>query len=222
MLIMLGLLVSFCSFSNVIISGTRVIYPSDAKSVTVKITNEGVSPSLVQSWIDDGDVNENPALSKAPFLITPPIIRVEPQKGQDLKLVFTGNELPNNKESVFWLNVLDIPPKESSATGNQLSLAIKSRLKLFYRPASLKQPTESDYKNIKFKIDKNTLIVKNESPYFISIVNINKNIQVDPFMVYPFSETSIISKTSISNAKELSYTIVDDYGANRVYRMKID
>jgi P pilus assembly chaperone PapD len=41
---------------------------------------------------------------------------------------------------VFWLNVLEIPPKAeaSGANTNHLQLAFRSRIKMFYRPANLK------------------------------------------------------------------------------------
>jgi len=42
---------SVSSYASVIISGTRVIYPSDQKELTVKLDNVGKSPVLVQSWI---------------------------------------------------------------------------------------------------------------------------------------------------------------------------
>jgi hypothetical protein len=41
--------------ASVVINGTRVIYPSDEREVTVKLSNEGSLPALVQAWLDDGD-----------------------------------------------------------------------------------------------------------------------------------------------------------------------
>ncbi|CAI2124777.1 putative chaperone protein EcpD [Serratia fonticola] len=38
------------SLASVVISGTRVIYPSDAREVSVKISNVGPSPVLLQAW----------------------------------------------------------------------------------------------------------------------------------------------------------------------------
>src|SRR5471030_1759277 len=104
-------LVSVSSWASIVITGTRVIYPSTEKEVTVKLNNVGVSPVLVQSWIDNGDVNAKPENISVPFILTPPINRVEQGKGQTLRINYTGTPLPVNKESVFWLNVLEIPAK---------------------------------------------------------------------------------------------------------------
>jgi|SRR5471030_2145405 len=70
-------LASVSSWASIIITGTRVIYPSAEKEVTVKLNNVGVYPVLVQSWIDNGDVNAKPENISVPFILTPPINRVE-------------------------------------------------------------------------------------------------------------------------------------------------
>ncbi|MFW2746387.1 fimbria/pilus periplasmic chaperone, partial [Acinetobacter baumannii] len=134
--------------AEIVIHGTRVIYPSDAREVTLQVSNNGSKPALVQAWIDDGNAKSTPDEANVPFIITPPISRVEPSKGQTLRITALPNasQLNQNKESVFWLNVLDIPPRPEGKkqennevlTNNFLQLAIRSRIKFFYRPVSLK------------------------------------------------------------------------------------
>ena len=111
---------------------------ADQKEITVKLNNNGTLPALVQSWIDTGSVESTPTSSKAPFLLSPPVARIDPTKGQSLRVLFTGAPLAQDKESVFWLNVLEIPPKpEAGADLNTLQMAFRSRIKLFYRPVGL-------------------------------------------------------------------------------------
>lgn len=56
--------------------------------------------------------------------------------------------LPKDRESVFYLNIFDIPTKlENKQDKNVLQLAIKSRIKLFYRPKELTTSPEEIYKN---------------------------------------------------------------------------
>ncbi len=43
---------SSSSIADIVISGTRVIYKSDQKSVNVRLENKGNNPLLVQSWLD--------------------------------------------------------------------------------------------------------------------------------------------------------------------------
>jgi len=98
--------------ASVTITGTRVIYPAGEKEITVRLQNKGVLPALVQSWIDSGDANQPLDEIRVPFVLMPPVSRIEAHGSQTLRLMFTGDNLPADKESVFWLNVLDIPPTD--------------------------------------------------------------------------------------------------------------
>lgn len=124
--------------ASVQIMGTRVIYPADEHEVTVNVLNNGSSPRLLQAWADKGDPKTAPEKADAPFLITPPMSRVEPGKAQALRLMFTGGEVPSDRESVFWLNVLEVPPRPKEGDlENYLQFAVRTRIKIFYRPKGL-------------------------------------------------------------------------------------
>ncbi|MGE8635641.1 MAG: fimbria/pilus periplasmic chaperone, partial [Achromobacter piechaudii] len=40
--------------------------------------NAGQRPILVQSWLDAGDADADPARVSVPFLLTPPVFRLDP------------------------------------------------------------------------------------------------------------------------------------------------
>jgi chaperone protein EcpD len=73
---------AFDASADIVISGTRVIYPASAKDVTVTMDNRGTRPLLVQTWLDDGRDTTNPQELKLPFIVTPPVSRVEPKKAK--------------------------------------------------------------------------------------------------------------------------------------------
>src|SRR5471030_1046090 len=163
-------LTSVSAWSSVVISGTRVIYPAGQKEVTVKLDNVGNAPVLIQSWIDNGDADAKPEKISVPFILTPPINRVEPKKGQTLRLSYTGAPLPNNKESVFWLNVLEIPAKaKTEGQDNYLQVAFRSRIKLFFRPQGLAGNPNDAVKSVTWKPDANGVVANNPTPYFVSL-----------------------------------------------------
>lgn len=127
--------------ADIVISGTRIIYPQSSKDVVVNLDNHGTKPLLVQTWLDDGRDGVNPEELKLPFIITPPVSRIDPKKGQSVRITYTGIPLPQDRESLFWFNVLEIPPKSKAADKenlNQLQLAFRTRIKFFYRPDGLK------------------------------------------------------------------------------------
>ena len=121
--------------AGVVVDGTRVVYPAAKREVTINIHNPGEKPSLVQAWLDAGDSHAKPGESKVPFVLTPPLFRLDPTKVQSLRLVYTQDPLPQDRESLFWLNVLDIPPRAAanSEQPNQLELAFKHRMKVFFQ-----------------------------------------------------------------------------------------
>ena len=90
-------LVSSSAFADIVISGTRVIYPQSAKDVTVKMENRGNKPLLVQVWLDDGRDTTNPEELKVPFIVTPPVSRVDPAKGQTVRITWLGQAMPQDR-----------------------------------------------------------------------------------------------------------------------------
>lgn len=124
--------------ASVVVTGTRVIYPGEAREKTVQLSNRDAFPNVVQAWVDIDAPDAPPDQAGAPFLVNPAVFRMAPDSGQTLRIVYTGQGLPGDRESLFHLNVLQIPPRNSShADRNQMLLMLRNRLKLFYRPAGI-------------------------------------------------------------------------------------
>lgn len=128
--------------ADMIIDTTRVIYPEAKKEVSFKVTNVSKeNPAFVQMWLDDGNAAAAPEEAITPFNLTPPVAKLKANSSQAVRLVFTGDTLPADRESVFWFNMLELPQKSSAE--NKLTFAVRTRIKVFYRPKALKgDPTE--------------------------------------------------------------------------------
>ncbi|MBE4916827.1 fimbria/pilus periplasmic chaperone, partial [Enterobacter cloacae complex sp. P4RS] len=86
------------SFSGVIIGGTRVIFDSTKKEVNLNIENPDKEPFLIQSWIDSNGMNDNlKNMPKAPFIVTPPLFRLEGRSQNLLRIIAKKNVFPNEK-----------------------------------------------------------------------------------------------------------------------------
>ena len=90
------LALSSSSIASVTISGTRIIYPGQEREVTVDLKNRNDTPALIQSWIGSGDTKIGPGEEKLPFIVTPPLTRIEPNQGQTLRIAYTGEPLPTD------------------------------------------------------------------------------------------------------------------------------
>lgn len=207
--------------ANVVITGTRIIYPAEQKSITIQLNNAGDSPALVQAWLDKGDIKSSPNSIKVPFVIAPPIARVEANAGQSLRVNFTGTEsLPKDRESIFYFNLLDIPPKPNAQSladnPNYLQFAIRSRLKFFYRPSGLSISPSEAYQKVNFIAEGSVIRVDNQTPYFITYSHIkvnNQNVKnVD--MIAPYSQQTYPFKGAVAGAK-VHWKVVNDYGGDQ-------
>lgn len=230
-------LFSFSSVASVVIGGTRVIYDANESEVTVKLSNQGVAPALIQTWIDDGNASASPSsVSPPPFTVTPPIARIDPGKGQTLRILYTGDPLPQDKESVFWLNVVEIAPKPKAEDSdvNYLQLAFRSRIKLFFRPSGLKGiPADAPAKIIwRFKEGEGRRVVEavNPTPYHVTFAALYANSGdkkasfTEGGMVNP-GETRLFPLTGddLDGRKvQLHYQAINDYGGTTEGDVDID
>lgn len=210
-------LVSISSSAGIVVNSTRVIYSADKKEVTVSLKNTGTHAALVQSWLDTGDPTAVPKNINVPFVIMPPITRIDGGKGQTLRLIYTGGTLPADRESIFWLNVLAVPPKKNDANHHLLNVAYQTRIKLFYRPTNQSINVDAAAKKLQWTTASGALNVTNPTPYYISLLNVNwisagKNISVAGEMISPYGQLRLAIKETPMMNTPLNYTIIDDLG----------
>lgn len=201
--------------ASVMLGGTRVIIGEKDRQASIPLKNTGSSPYVVQTWIDAGE-----GKNKVPLLVTPPLSRLDPGAENILRIVRISGDLPGDRESVFWLNVKEIP--EKSDQPNVLQIAVRTRIKIFYRPAGLSgKPDEARSMITLTVVDGEggkgaALRVNNPSPYNVTFTGFKINggkEQTKAGMVPPFS-TGDFALTTISTPQPLdvSYTTINDYG----------
>ncbi|EJF21781.1 YehC [Citrobacter sp. A1] len=182
--------------------------------VLVHLMNQGERSSLVQSWIDDGDTLLPPEKIQVPFLLTPPVVKVAGDSGQQLKIKKMPNSLPGNKESLFFLNVLDIPPNNPDSAGkNVLKFAMQNRIKLFYRPKGVSPVNKNTFQKLSMKRSGSIYSIKNDAANWITITEVKANnvkINNESIMLAPLSGADVALKSV--NANQYKMTIIDDHG----------
>lgn len=224
-----GVVATPMAVAGIVVDGTRVVYPAAKREVTINIHNPAESPSLVQAWLDAGDANAKPGESKVPFVLTPPLFRLDPTKAQSLRLVYTHDPLPADRESLFWLNVLDIPPRSAANPDlpNQLELAFKHRMKVFFRPAGLagsaaNAPAQLTWKLVAQDGKIVALQAINPTAYHVSLTLLAVTIagrstnakadMVDPFATRRFELPEAL--TAAGGPAAVEYSFVNDYGGD--------
>lgn len=228
-LFLIPCLVTFQASADIVISGTRIVYPQASKDVIVDLDNRGNKPLLVQTWLDDGREDVDPQELKLPFVITPPVSRIDPKKGQSVRITYMGKPLPQDRESLFWFNVLEIPPKskaKGSESLNQLQLAFRTRIKFFFRPEGLKGSPLDAADNVTWtqKTEGNNvqLIAHNASPYNVAISAVTlkttqRSFEVEHKSILPFGDIAMTIKglSSTASGNVLFETINDSGGVDK-------
>jgi chaperone protein EcpD len=220
----------FCGFSlsagaAIVIDGTRVIYPAAAREVTIRLSNKGSTPMVAQNWLDAGNAQASPADVNTPFLLVPPLARIEPSRGQTLRLMLATPPEITDRESVYYLNILEIPPKAAESEGSSLQLTLRSRIKVFFRPEKLAGKAADAPAALIWRIDRQpagaVLIAENPTAYHVSFAKValvsgKETIDLTTGMVAPKSSLSFALKKSPPQGQlKVDYSSIDDYGAQR-------
>lgn len=233
-----GVAILLCSLSvqaSVVVDATRIVYPAKEREVSLRLSNKGQQAALVQTWIDDGRVDAKPDEVDTPFIVMPPMVRIDPDKGQSLRIAFVpSTNLPKDRESVFWLNVLDVPPLASAQVGNHMQLAFRTRLKLFFRPANLPGSAAESAEKLRWNLSrsgKNTVLqVHNDGAFHVSFNSVELKLKngrvltVKSHMVAPKSSADFVFEQSPSTSDfdvGVMYEWINDFGANMRVEAKL-
>ena len=221
------------AFASVVIGSTRIIYPSQGMEKTIEFTNNDETPSVMQVWVDSGDETSSPATSDAPFILTPPMFRIDPDGRQTIRIVYTGEELPTDRESIFYFNSVQIPPSSKEQEDqNRMLILLRNRIKLFYRPKTIVGTVEQSIKQLQFSLKQVGkdwhLNVKNPSGYFVTIsqavITQQKSHSMTSDMVSPQSEANWVINDLEETPQfplKLEFNYVDDFGGIRQENIEI-
>lgn len=196
--------------AGVALGATRVIYPAGQKQVQLGVTNNDDSSTyLIQSWVENAD-----GAKDGRFVITPPLFAMQGKKENTLRIIdATNKQLPQDRESLFWINVKAIPSMDKSKLSeNTLQLAIISRIKLYYRPAKLALPPDQAAEKLYFSRSGSSLTLTNPTPYYLTVTELNAGTRVlENALVPPMGKTSV--KLPPDAGSNITYRTINDYGA---------
>ncbi|NTX79282.1 long polar fimbrial chaperone LpfB [Serratia proteamaculans] len=200
------MMISQLAQAGVVVGATRLVYDGDKKESSLSVNNPDALPYLIQSWVEQQEGGSE----KAPFILTPPLFRLDAGRQNVLRVVRVGGSLPEDRESLFWLNVKSIPSAERR--DNTLQIAIKTRIKLIYRPASLKGLPENVAGQLAWHRIGTKLEVTNPTPFYMNFQNVTVNGHEvkDATFVAPHGSTSFSLPTGAGNA--VTWRLINDFG----------
>ncbi len=220
---LLSLMVSNQAMAAFVLNGTRFIYEEGKKNTSFEVTNQSEDTYGGQVWID----NTNQGINTAFLIPVPPFFKVTPEGKQIVRIMRTDSALPADRESLFWLNVQEIPPKpKGEVEGGMLAVAINTRVKLIYRPKSLVEGRKDAEKGMQIVRRNGETWLTNPTPYYFAVttvkvngknVSLNESVQDRLAQVAPKAEISL-GNVALNGA--VSVEAVNDWGGTVDYALK--
>lgn len=223
--------------AGIIASSTRLIMTEQQQALSVILANTNDYPVMVQTWIDNGAPDSTPEKAGAPFIPLPAVFRMQPAAVQALRVINKQDArlraLPADRESVFWLNLYEIPPKnpQISRADAHVAMAMNTQMKVFYRPAALSGKPDRITNNLQFSLVKqgNDYLLRchNKSAFHASFGQMTvvagdaryPLTQEMDMMTAPFSERDYRLSSPLAaqpaTPARLEFVLFDDDGAGR-------
>jgi P pilus assembly chaperone PapD len=208
-----------CAQAALTINATRVVHTSDARSSSVVVANPSNRPFAVQTWVN---TEQDDTLAAVPLMPAPALFRLDPGKEQMVQINGLPNDLPQDRESLFFFNVQEIPQQVSGGE-NVLNIAVRTRIKLFHRPAQLKGKPEDQLERLAWSLQtlngKPHLVVDNPSPYHYTFnhLRVGTGSQAHDLraaaMVAPFERQAYPLPAERARPSQVRFAIINDYGA---------
>ncbi|RQS75547.1 phytochrome sensor protein [Burkholderia sp. Bp8963] len=207
--------------------GTRFVYAGDARALAIAARNLGDGPILVQAWLDDGRADADPSVMRVPFVVTPPLVRVEPKQRLAFRVQAVGHELAADRESRYWINLLEVPPS-AAHDDNTLRIAYRLRMKVLFRPTGLAGTPQEAPDRLRWTLaaaqPQPSLVATNPTPYYVTLTRVEMRgaavaLAGGAIDVAPFGQVEIPLGTPPGTQQdEIVFDAVGDNGVVRTRR----
>lgn len=213
------------AYAALTISHTRIVHESAKRSSSVIVANPSKTSYAAQAWVN---TEADDATTAVPLIASPSLFRIDPDNEQTVQINALPNDLPQDRESLFYFNLQEIP--QATDTGqNVLNIALRTRIKLFYRPSHLKGRPEDRLKDLVWSVQridgKPHLVVDNPSPYHftfnqlvISGAGVRETITAHDMALPLARQTYALKQVSVTNGLQVSFTTINDYSGITVER----
>lgn len=161
------------------VDATRVVHQDKSPTASsVRVHNTGTQASLVQVWLDTADSDQPLEELRTPLIATPPLFRLDAGASRDIQIRAANTAgLPADRESLLWLNILDIPARTDASSPRPLEFAMRWRLKVFHRPSGLAGSPDAAPTALRWSMQNDAqgkvrLQATNTTPYFVSLAQL--------------------------------------------------
>ncbi|HBC1707608.1 TPA: fimbria/pilus periplasmic chaperone [Escherichia coli] len=202
------------------LGASRVIYNLESGGSTLTVINDQDYPMLVQSEVFTEDRK-----GRAPFVITPPLFRLDGGQSSRLRIVRTGGDFPSDRETLQWVCVRGVPPKDGdkwaednrknkadNRVSMQVQLSVSSCIKLFVRPTAVKDKSDIASGLVTWQRTGGKLKGTNSTPFYINLADLTvggHEVKDRPYIA-PFSSAEYELPAGATG--KVQWKVINDYG----------
>lgn len=222
--LLIGVLLLTCgsAIAGVTAERTRVIFPQGQREVSLVLANQNDYPVVVQTWVDDGSPDSGPDEAEAPIIPLPAMFQLAAGQRQSLRLLYVGPAPVEDRESLYWLNFLEIPPNGSSgqeSDSTRLTVTMRTQMKVIYRPTALKAGAGQAAAKLAFRLEGARLFAVNPTPFFVTLSGLalcsgQPAAVAAEGLLAPYSDTPIVEAVPgcVRQDAEVQLNWIDDEG----------
>ena len=198
------------------LDSTRYIYKGDSQSLPLTVKNDAKMEFGAQVWVENIIEND----TRPTFITTPPFFIIKGEGEQLIRIMKVSDHMPKDKESIYWFNLQEIPPKQK---GSGIALAIRTRVKLLYRPEGLEAGRKGAEKNLTVEYLPGEQWLVNTTPYIFavqSVLDVN-----DQPLEFNHEDSQTLAmfmpgdRVRISNMSVKAVSALNDYGNVEINRL---
>ena len=210
--------------ASVALSGTRLIFDGHDREVGLPVTNRGAQEVLLQAVLSaPQDDDDTPAARRSalPFVVTPHLQRLAGGEQQTLRVIYQGEGMPDDRESLLHLYVTQVPPRTEGLS--RLNIAVRQRINVFYRPPGIQGDPAQAAETLSWAFEtsaqgERVLQVSNPTAYHASLqaVHLDTRRVSDYLLLAP----GAVHRWPLSisyQPRQLRFKALTDYGGQRDY-----
>ncbi len=204
------------AFSALVLDNTRYIYKEEANSISGSVKNESGDDFGAQIWVESLSNDEAPS-----FITSPSFFKIKSKGEQLFRIIKVSRDLPKDKESLYWFNLQEIPQIKK---GSGISLAIRTKVKLIFRPKQLLEGREGAESEMTIKHLPDGVWLVNTTPYIFAIGSLFNNegkvVKLDRIAQDKLSTFEPGDRINITGKEVRKVAALNDFGNLEYYELK--
>ncbi len=208
-------------FAGVVVGATRLVINESVGQKDVNLRASGSGKYLVISRVFGGSAREkgDKASKSLEFTVVPSAFLIKGGQERQTRIVAVpGHALARDRETMFYFMLSAVP--ESSKEKNTVQIAVRTWIKLFYRPASLEGKQIPPPEMVR---DGDNVVIKNASPFYISLARLfvqGKSV-ISPGEVSPYGEKRLSGCPVSAPSCDVRWTQIGEDNQARVYSVSL-